>query len=170
MPRRAAIFDRDGTLIKDVGYLSDPAGIELIEGVRDTLKTLKTRGYFIGMASNQSGIGRGFFNESDCIRVNQSLEARLGLTFDALEVCVHRPEDNCRCRKPKPYMIERILKDFGCNPADAFYAGDKKSDMEAGHAAGVRTILCRFGPENREPAGVVADITVSRFAEILEYL
>lgn len=164
---RAAVFDRDGTLIEDKGYLSDPEGVVLLEGVKETLHSLKRARFRIALVSNQSGIGRGMFNETDVVAVNQRLEALLELEFDALEYCPHRPGEGCRCRKPSPYMIQKALDDMKCEAKNSFYAGDKRSDIEAGNDAGVRTIWCRFGPDSGEDASDIASATVTSFPEIL---
>ena len=166
---KAGVFDRDGTLIKDTGFLCDPEDVELLDGVKDTLIEMKNRGYLIGVVTNQSGIGRGMYNESDCIRVCQKMEELLGFELDALEICPHRPQDGCRCRKPSPYMIHKALEDMNCDLPEAFFAGDKRSDVEAGRNAGVKTVWCDFGKPG-EDASDIAEITISQFSEILDYL
>jgi D-glycero-D-manno-heptose 1,7-bisphosphate phosphatase len=164
---RAAVFDRDGTLIQDAGYLSDPEGVILLEGVKTTLNLLKKAKFRLAMVSNQSGIGRGMFNESDCIEVNQRLEELLELKFDAIEYCPHRPGEGCRCRKPSPYLIQKVLDDLECDTRMSFFAGDKRSDIEAGNDAGVRTIWCNFDPDSTEDASDIAAATVTEFSQIL---
>jgi D-glycero-D-manno-heptose 1,7-bisphosphate phosphatase len=169
--RKAALFDRDGTLIIDSEYISDPEEVVLIPGARACVQGLKKRGYIVGLVTNQSGIGRGFFSESDFWSVTGRLEELLSTQFDAVEMCPHHPDDQCRCRKPSPYMLQKILDDQGCAVEGSFYAGDKRSDIEAGNRSGLRTFWCSFGPLGEsERADDIADITVTSLEEILDHV
>lgn len=171
MHRKAALFDRDGTLMADSGYISDPEEVVLMPGARACVHALKKRSYIVALVTNQSGIRRGFFSESDFWSVTKRLEELLGMPFDAVEMCPHHPDDQCRCRKPSPYMLRKILDDHGCRAEGSFYAGDKRSDIEAGNRCGVRTFWCNFGsPEENERADDIADITVTSLEEILEHV
>ncbi|MFH1706756.1 MAG: HAD-IIIA family hydrolase [Planctomycetota bacterium] len=163
-----AIFDRDGTLIVDRGYLSDPDGVALLPGAGATLAALKARGYRLCLAINQSGIGRGMYGVAACAAVTRRLEALAGVAFDAVEICPHRPDEGCACRKPRPAMLERLLARLGCDRRGSFMAGDKQSDIEAGRACGLRTVWCDFGGGGR--AGAIADRVVRDLPAILDCL
>src|SRR5262245_56217050 len=109
-PRPAVFLDRDGTLVVERGYLSDPDDIELLPGVAHALRRLEAAGYPLVVVSNQSGVGRGLFPES---RVHEAM-ARLrlalrqgGVELDAVYFCPHRPEAGCACRKPGTLLLER---------------------------------------------------------------
>jgi HAD superfamily hydrolase (TIGR01662 family) len=102
--RRPAIFlDRDGTLIRERGYLADPAGLELLPGVARALRNLREAGYPLVVISNQSGIGRGMFTATRVHEVMAQLRERLrehGVELDSIRFCPHRPDEDCPCRKP----------------------------------------------------------------------
>ena len=100
----AVFIDRDGTIIDDIGYLGDPGGVSFYPGIPEALKKLKDMGYLLVVITNQSGIGRGFFDEETAIAVNFATLKKLrgrGVTVDAIYYCPHHPRDNCRCRKPE---------------------------------------------------------------------
>jgi HAD superfamily hydrolase (TIGR01662 family) len=122
-PLRAVLFDRDGTLIRDVPYNGDPTLVEQMPQARDVLQTLRSMGLAVGVVSNQSGIGRGILTTEQVAAVNLRVEQLLG-RFDVWELCPHRPEDCCNCRKPAPFMI--------C---------DIGADVEAARAAGARGVM-----------------------------
>lgn len=147
--RRAAVFlDRDGTLVVERGYLSDPADLELLPGVPSALAALRVAGFALVVISNQSGVGRGLFPLS---RVYQAM-ARLRLLLrahhvelDAVYFCPHRPADGCDCRKPGPELLERAAEDLALDLAGSFMVGDKLIDAEAGRRAGGHGVLLRTG-------------------------
>ena len=145
MPGRRAVFlDRDGTLIRDVGYLSDPWGVELLPGVIQALGLLRKKGLALVLASNQSGVGRGLFTERDLDRIHDRLIATLaegGIRLDGAYYCPHAPWDLCECRKPLPRMLHQAAQELGLDLAQSFMVGDKLSDMAAGRRAGCRTVL-----------------------------
>ena len=137
---RAVLFDRDGTLIGDVPYSGDPARVRPMPHAREVLECLRSRGIATGVLSNQSGIGRGILSTAQVAAVNLRVEQLLG-PFDVWDICPHRPEDGCACRKPAPGMIRRACRRLGISPAEAAYVGDIGSDMEAARAAGVRGVM-----------------------------
>ena len=142
------IFDRDGTLIVDKNYLSDPAGVELLPGVIDGMQKLAENGAVFALASNQSGIGRGFFSADDATRVNDRLieillKNKIELPF--VYFCPHAPEEGCNCRRPQPEMLNSALHDSEIDRAKAFMVGDKSDDVHAGKNAGMRSVLLRTG-------------------------
>ncbi len=144
-PRRhcpALFLDRDGTLLDDPGYLSDPDGVKLFPGVVPTLRRFADAGYAIVLVTNQSGIGRGLFGWADydrvAARMRQDLEAE-GVTLDAECACGHAPAEgaNCGWRKPAPGMIQEATRRLDLDLAASLMVGDKPSDLQAGEAAGV---------------------------------
>ena len=102
--------------------------------------------------------------------MNQRIEELLGFKFDEVEICPHRPEDACRCRKPSAYMLSRIIQGLECGTLLSFYAGDKRTDIEAGINAGLKTIWCNFGQRPEEDSSDIADHTVTSFSQILNFL
>ena len=142
--RRAVFLDRDGTLIRNVGYLSDPRDMELLPGVIQALSLLREKGLALVLVSNQSGIRRGLFTEHDLTRVHDRLIATLaegGILLDGVYYCPHAPWDPCECRKPLPGMLHQAAQELGLGLAKSFMVGDKLSDIAAGRRAGCQTVL-----------------------------
>lgn len=142
--RRFVAFDRDGTLIAEKNYLSDPDQIELLPGAREAVDRLRAAGYGLIVITNQSGVGRGYFGMDTVEAMNQRLEELLG-RFDGIYVCPHAPSDQCDCRKPKPALILRAAAEHGFEPAECVVIGDKDVDVGLGHNAGGRGILVTTG-------------------------
>jgi histidinol-phosphate phosphatase family protein len=146
--RAAAFLDRDGTLVVERGYLSDPGDLELLPGVPGALKSLRAAGYALVVVSNQSGVARGFFPMSRVYEAMARLRRLLrahGVELDAVYFCPHRPEAGCRCRKPAPGLLERAAEDLNIALGRSFMVGDKVLDFQTGQAAGGRGILLRTG-------------------------
>ncbi len=141
---RAAFLDRDGTIIEDVGYPSDPDLVQLLPGALEGLRWLRDRGYALVVVSNQSGIGRGLIAPAQAAAVDRRFRAVLGdagIELAAVEYCPHAPEDGCVCRKPAPGMLKKAIAELEIDTAASIMIGDKVSDVEAGEAAGVSGIL-----------------------------
>src|ERR1700676_5592305 len=123
---RAIFFDRDGTLIKDVGYCSKPGEVELLEGVRQLLPKLKEAGFKIIIVTNQSGIGRGYFTEEDFWAVQQELQKQLGAdVIDATYFCADTPQQESERRKPNPGMLLEAATDLSIDLDQSYMVGDK---------------------------------------------
>ncbi|MEO2067929.1 MAG: HAD family hydrolase [Desulfurobacteriaceae bacterium] len=130
--KKAIFLDRDNTLIKDDGYIHEPEKVELLEGVPEGLKLLKEKGYLLIVVSNQSGIGRGYFEEKDFHAVNRRLQELLKpyhVQIDDFFFCPHHPNDNCNCRKPKTGMVEKAVKKWNIDLSKSFVIGDKEIDV-----------------------------------------
>lgn len=143
-----AMIDRDGTIIVEKNYLSDPAGVELLPGAAAGLRRLAEAGWKLIVVSNQAGVGRGYFTEADVEKVNARMAELLaaeGVKLDGLYYCPHAPADNCSCRKPLPGMALRASRERGFDPKDAVMIGDKPCDVEFGRAVGAKTVFVRSG-------------------------
>jgi D-glycero-D-manno-heptose 1,7-bisphosphate phosphatase len=141
---KAIFLDRDGTINIDYGYVFDPSKLEIIEGVIESLKKLAEAGYLLIVITNQSGIGRGYFDEKQANRFNNYLSIQLkekGVDITDFFMCVHSPEEFCDCRKPSPLLINAAIAKYNINPNESFMLGDKESDVQAGHNAGVTSML-----------------------------
>ncbi len=150
--RKAVFVDRDGTLNVNIDYLDDPAGYQLYPGAAEGLRLLREKGFLIVVVTNQSGIGRGFFDENALGRIHDRMRADLargGASIDGLYFCPHTPGDKCSCRKPGTAMFERAIREHGIDPARSFVIGDMKVDVEAGKKIGAKTALVPE-PKNRE--------------------
>lgn len=147
--RRGAVFlDRDGTLVVERGYLSDPSDLELLPGVPAALAALRGAGFALVVISNQSGVGRGLFPLTRVYEAMARLRQLLReqhLELDAIYFCPHRPGDGCDCRKPGPGLLERAADDLVLDLGRSFMLGDKLIDAEAGRRAGGRGVLLRTG-------------------------
>jgi histidinol-phosphate phosphatase family protein len=136
----AVLFDRDGTLIRDVPYNGDPERVEAMPGAADAVARLRSAGVRLGVVSNQSGVGRGLITAAQVEAVNRRVDELLG-PFDAWAVCPHDVADGCACRKPAPYLVHQAAAGLGVDAADCVVIGDIGSDVAAAHAAGARAIL-----------------------------
>jgi D-glycero-D-manno-heptose 1,7-bisphosphate phosphatase len=154
--RRFVVLDRDGTMIPEREYLSDPAQVKLIPGVGGALRELNRMGFGLVVITNQSGIGRGFFDSEQLYRIHDRLRELLAaerVRLDGLYVCPHTPADDCSCRKPKLGLLRQASAELGFSLERSIVIGDKASDMEMGRLAGALTFLVRTG----YGAGVAAD-------------
>lgn len=141
---KAVFFDRDGTLIYDYGYLADPSKVRPYACAREALALLQKAGYHFFIVSNQSGIGRGYFTEKEAHAVNRRVcELLHPIRFDEIVFCPHAPDEKCTCRKPLPQLGVRLIKKHRIDVTRSFMVGDKKSDVNFGHAIGCRSILVK---------------------------
>ncbi len=132
-------LDRDGTIIVEKHYLKDPDEVELLPNAVDGLKKFVEKGVNLFIVTNQSGIGRGYFSVQDLYKVNKRLCDILSLyhvQIKDIEFCPHSPDDNCRCRKPKTYMWEKLQKKYNLISHETVVIGDKLSDVLMGRNAG----------------------------------
>ena len=162
---RVIVLDRDGTMIHEREYLSDPDQVELIPGAGAALRELQQMGFRLVVITNQSGIGRGFFTEAVLQRIHQRLEellAEAGVRLDGIYTCPHKPEDACSCRKPKLGLLEQAASDLGFTLEHSIVIGDKPCDIEMGNSSGAVTFLVRTGYGARVEADgtVTADYVV----------
>ena len=145
--KKAIFLDRDGTINNncDHYYIWQKEELLLNPGVIDTLTELKSRGYLLIVISNQGGISKGEFSAEDVDALHMHLRSMLeqeGISLDEIYYCPHHSMvETCLCRKPQPLMIEKALARFGIDPASSWMIGDAERDVEAGKAAGLRTIL-----------------------------
>jgi rfaE bifunctional protein nucleotidyltransferase chain/domain len=135
-PAGLVILDRDGTLVRD--GIFDPLKIEFLDGVMEALLLLQNAGLRLCLASNQQGIGLGYFGYRDFIDGNRVMLRQLGaagITIAKIYFCPHSFADVCDCRKPAPGMLTRAMNDQGVSPDRTFVIGDTKADIDAAAAA-----------------------------------
>lgn len=164
MQRPAVFFDRDNTLIVSDGYLGDPSKVVLIPGAAAAIAELRKMGYAIVVVSNQSGVARGMFDETAMRAVSERmselmLEQNPEALIDAHEYCPHHPDAplpryrrDCDCRKPKPGMLLHAAKELNLDLKRSWLIGDAPRDIEAGAAAGCRTVLFEDAGLSASPA------------------
>jgi D-glycero-D-manno-heptose 1,7-bisphosphate phosphatase len=144
--------DRDGTLNKDDrGYTYESSDLVIVDKIAMCLKGFQDRGYFICIVTNQSGIGRGFFTESDMIKFNDSLCGELlekyNVRVSHVLYCPHLPEEGCTCRKPKIGHIERLIEETSIDGVSSLLIGNSSCDREAANRLGVDYIS--YEPSNQ---------------------
>jgi D-glycero-D-manno-heptose 1,7-bisphosphate phosphatase len=148
-PRPAVFLDRDGTIIVEKNYLSDPAQVTLFPGAARALRSLMDAELPIFMVTNQSGIGRGYFTLAEMENVNARLCSELakeGVRIEKIYFAPEAPDQPSRGRKPSPQFLFDARDEFGLDLPRSYVVGDKLSDLECGWNAGVRqTILVRTG-------------------------
>src|SRR5437868_9558056 len=145
----AVFIDRDGTIMHDADYCSDPKQVKIFDGAAEALRRLKDAGYKIIVITNQSGIGRSFFTEKQYRAVEAEVSRQLGNgLIDATYFCPDAPGKPSKCRKPQPGMVLDAARELNIDLSRSFLIGDKEIDAEWAHNAGVRGIRVRTGFDN----------------------
>lgn len=169
--RPAFFLDRDDTLVRDAGYMSRPEQIDPLPGVAGALRAARAAGWRLYLATNQSGIGRGYYSMADAEACNRRLEELLGVRFDGACIAPERPDEPSRYRKPSPaYVLERIAAD-GLDAARCVAVGDKVSDLEFGLSAGIRAALVArvsTGAFREDAASFAAERGIKAFPSVVE--
>lgn len=150
--RPALFLDRDGTLIEHVPYLSDPAEVRLLVGVREALQRAQAAGFLLFLHTNQSGVGRGYFPLEQAEACNARLFELLDLPepFAAIKIAPEAPDQPIQYRKPSPRFINESVEAFGLDRTRCFMIGDNRADVEAGLNAGIKTLALREGAGAKE--------------------
>jgi len=172
MKHKAIFLDRDGTLIVDAGYPNDPEQVQLIPGAAEALLTFVNAGYLLVVISNQSGIGRGKIKPDEAQRVHQrfvELFERQGIHFSGVYYCPHAPEENCNCRKPATGLIEQAVMELDIDVKHSWMIGDKLSDVQTGLNTGMKSILFRNHPSNKEKE-IQPDFQSDEWQPIVDYI
>ena len=174
MSEKAVFLDRDGTIIKDENYLSDPNDIEIIDGAVEALKNLQENNYKLVVVSNQSGVARGKFGIEDVEKVNLHLSemlAKHNVFIDAFYYCPHHPNGTvaefsgvCQCRKPSTGMVEEAVYQLAIDPRKSFVIGDKLADLHLGKLMGGKSILVRTGYGKEEEKFVIDSLYYNNVA------
>jgi D-glycero-D-manno-heptose 1,7-bisphosphate phosphatase len=145
--RPAAFLDRDGVINHDTGYIHRAADFVWVDGAIDAIRYLNERNYLIFVVTNQAGIARGLYGETDVLALHGWVNAQLAIRsarIDAFYFCPHHPTEGmptyqitCECRKPAPGMLLRAMREWPVKLAGSFMIGDRQTDLEAATAAGV---------------------------------
>jgi D-glycero-D-manno-heptose 1,7-bisphosphate phosphatase len=144
MTRPAIFLDRDGTINEDCGYLCDPNLVRILPGVVEALSILSENQWPLVIVTNQSGIGRGYYELKDFWAVQEKIEAKLlsyEIIFNGLFFCPHAPDELCACRKPEPGLLVQAANEMKLDLKNSWMIGDKVSDVVAGQRAYCRSIL-----------------------------
>jgi D-glycero-D-manno-heptose 1,7-bisphosphate phosphatase len=152
---RAVFLDRDGTINVDNEYVHRVEDFEFVPGAIEGLQLLARANIDIIVVTNQAGIAKGIFSETDLAAVNQHMMTELlrhGVKLAGIYFCPHHPKATitryrkvCPCRKPSPGLLVTAMRALGIAPSEAVMVGDKNSDVEAGRAVGLTTYLVETG-------------------------
>jgi heptosyltransferase-2 len=156
MGKKPAVFlDRDGTINEETGYLDHPDKLAILPGAARAIRRLRESGFTVVVVTNQSGVGRGLFDEATVFAVHKRLQEMLqaeGAEIDRFYYCPHHPTHglgdylkDCPCRKPAPGMLLRAAEEIGLSLGNSYIIGDTLKDIEAGARAGVRGVLVKTG-------------------------
>jgi len=160
----AIFFDRDDTVIHNVPYNGDPKKVVLMPKAREALELLHGKGLSLFIASNQSGVGRGYITPEDVDNVNREMERQLGKDYFRENLnCYATDVEESPLRKPAPGMLQDAATRFGLDLKKSFMVGDRLSDIQCGLAAGCKTVLVLGGTyvEEVEAARKIATHTAS---------
>ncbi|GAB6888485.1 hypothetical protein JCM13304A_19840 [Desulfothermus okinawensis JCM 13304] len=159
------LLDRDGTIIVDKHYLKSPNEVELIPHAGSALQKFSKKGINLFIVTNQSGIGRGYYNVEDFFKVQKRLYDILNsynVEIKDTEFCPHLPEDKCKCRKPATGMWKKLKKKYHLSEQETGIVGDKICDINFGQRAGLSLkslVLTGYGiSEIKKYSDIKADI------------
>lgn len=143
------IIDRDGVINQDSdSYIKSADEWIPISGSLEAISRLKKAGYLVTVASNQSGLARGFYSEETLKQIHDKMKQMLavrGASVDGIFYCPHGPEANCVCRKPKPGLLIQIAHQFDIDLSVTPFVGDSISDIQAAQMANALPVLVRTG-------------------------
>ena len=159
MANKAIFFDRDQTLIEDLGYINHPDQVKLLDGVPEAIIELRTMGYKLIVVSNQSGVARGIVTEEALGEIHERLKqllAEKGAHLDRIYYCPYHPDGvvpkyrkDTNCRKPNPGMLLAAANEMDIDLSQCWMIGNDSRDIEAGLRAGCKTILIHYSSQNR---------------------
>lgn len=179
MTHKAVFLDRDGVINQDHAYVHKIEDFEFIDGVFEACYQFQALGYKLIVVTNQSGIGRGYYNEAQFAQLTewmcQQFQAH-GITIDGVYFCPHHPhkaqppyQRECTCRKPNPGMLLEAIEAHIIDPKQSVMVGDKGSDIQAALAAGVSTkILVESGQTFSEQVRDSADYVCGSLYKALD--
>lgn len=174
---RGLILDRDGVINIDHGYVGFAKDFAFMPGLFPFLRAARDKGYRLAIATNQAGVARGYYTESDFATLTAHMQAELkraGIDIDLVLGCYEHPEAVLEAykrqsfwRKPNPGMVMEICRRLNLDPARSVMIGDRLGDLEAAQGGGVATRLWLETEPRPAPEGV---IRIASFAEALSYI
>ena len=181
--KKAVFLDRDGTINEEKDYLHRIEDFAFIPGAPEAIRRLKEAGFLVIVVTNQSGVARGYFSRDDVDLLHDHIQrelGKIGTAIDAFYFCPHHPEKgvgelkvDCDCRKGRPGMLLQAAAEHGIDLAASWMIGDKRADLEAGRAAGCRSLLVRTGygeEELAKGAGALAETVVDDLPAAADYI
>ena len=155
----AVFLDRDGVINEEVNYLIHPKDLRLIPGAARAVRSFNERSIPVIVVTNQAGVARGYYKESQITPLHEELSRLLGKEgahVDRYYYCPHHPDGKgeykkiCDCRKPMPGLLLQAAKEMGLDLTRCAIVGDKASDIGAGHAVGAKSVLVMTGYGEKE--------------------
>ena len=147
MKKPALFIDRDGTINRDCPYCKDPEDLQIYSDAVDIISKYASRGFLIIIITNQSGIGRGYFNVEEMQNFNSALMrkvTRMGGRIDDLFYCPHTPEEKCECRKPETGLIKQATEKYEIDMENSIMVGDREDmDGKLARRLGIKFIHLR---------------------------
>ena len=156
---KTLFIDRDGVINKDPGgwtehsYVTREEDLHFLPGSLEALRKLKENGFQVIIVSNQAGVNKGYFTEKTLRKINERMIRSIegsGGKIKAVYYCIHKGEERCDCRKPKPGLITKAAREHKIDLKSCFIIGDGVMDIEAGRQSGLTTILVLSGKSSRE--------------------
>ena len=167
------ILDRDGVINEDSDdYIKSPQEWIPIQGSLDAISQLNHAGYRVVVVTNQSGIGRGFYDIDTLNQMHRKMYQLLsdhGGYIDAVFYCPHKPEDNCDCRKPKTGLLDSIAERYTITLTDVPYVGDSIVDIKAAEAVGAKPFLVKTGKGERTLANPDYNAKIPVYNDLLDF-
>ena len=180
---KVVFLDRDGVINKypgDYNYVTSWQAFEFLPGVKTALKKLNDCGLKVFVISNQAGVSKGVFSQEALDLITENMHKELSeekIKIDGVFYCIHKPDDNCPCRKPKTGLIDIALDSVNLkgmiNREKSFFVGDTIRDIETGKSAKLTTILVFSGkekPENKDNWQIQPDFTACDLSAAVELI
>lgn len=166
---KAIFIDRDGVINVEKDYVYKIEDFEFIDGVFESCKYLQELGYMLVVITNQSGIGRGYYTQSDFEKLTAWMIgefAKNGVNVTHVYHCPHAPNEICNCRKPKTGMIDTAVEEFDIDVSKSYLIGDKVSDMECAKNAKIKTSIHVKSGHSFDESDSNADFIIDSIKEI----
>ena len=158
------ILDRDGVINQDsLLYIKSTDEFIIIPGSCEAIARLNAAGYRVAVATNQSGIARGYYDEEQLAAIHEKMKASVeavGGHIDFVIYCPHMPDAGCYCRKPQPGMLLAIAKHFDCSLENVPFIGDRVSDIQASEAAGAVPMMVLSSMTDRAGLAAYSDVPI----------
>lgn len=151
-------LDRDGTLNQDIGYIKSPDEFRVFPFTGTAIQQLNKAGIRAIIATNQSGISRGYFSLVTLQAVHEKLRVELhknGAWIDDIFYCPHHPDEQCYCRKPNPGMLEQASAKHNIDLTQSYVVGDKYIDFKLAQNVGAHSVLVKTGPFSEEALSII---------------